>query len=61
MKHFKDIKQLSLTQALASQDTNVIQDVAMYAHYGLKIRADKLREMQLRKKVNQSIMRLGKT
>ena len=46
---------VTLPQLLAASEVKIIQDIAMFAHYGLKLRAERLREMQLRKSVVATI------
>ena len=56
-KHFTDTTSVTLNQLIANESMLVTSDVAMYINYGLKVRAERLRIMKLRRNIVQIINR----
>ena len=48
---------INLKQILANESVEITKDIAMFTHCGLKLRSDKLRQIQLQKKITSSILR----
>ena len=54
-KHFQNLTRVNLSQILANANEEIIKSVAMFVFYGLKWRSDRIRQIQLQKKITQSI------